>query len=55
MTNFNIKNLQKNKFIKKNYIHKEVNEMIIKAGKHIFSEKPLARSSIESASMLKLL
>lgn len=38
-----------------NNLHKEVNEMIIKAGKHIFSEKPLARSSSESASMLKLL
>ena len=38
-----------------NNLHKEVNEKIIKAGKHVFSEKPLARSSDESASMLKLL
>jgi len=38
-----------------NNLHMEVNEKIIKAGKHVFSEKPLARSSQESASMLKLL
>lgn len=38
-----------------NNLHKEINEKIIKAGKHVFSEKPLARSSEESASMLKLL
>ncbi len=38
-----------------NNMHKEVNEKIIKAGKHIFSEKPLARTSDESADMLKLL
>lgn len=38
-----------------NNLHKEINEKIIRAGKHIFSEKPLARSSDESASMLKLL
>ena len=38
-----------------NNLHMEVNEKIIKAGKHVFSEKPLARSSDESASMLKLL
>lgn len=38
-----------------NNLHMEVNEKIIKAGKHVFSEKPLARSSKESASMLELL
>lgn len=38
-----------------NNLHKEINEKIIKAGKHVFSEKPLARSSEESAAMLKLL
>ena len=35
-----------------NNLHLEINEKIIKAGKHIFSEKPLARSSQESARML---
>ncbi|MEN6314463.1 MAG: Gfo/Idh/MocA family oxidoreductase [Clostridiaceae bacterium] len=38
-----------------NNLHREVNEKIIRAGKHIFSEKPLARNSGESAHMLKLL
>ncbi|NJD04156.1 MAG: Gfo/Idh/MocA family oxidoreductase [Ruminiclostridium sp.] len=38
-----------------NNLHQEVNEKIIRAGKHVFSEKPLARSSAESASTLKLL
>lgn len=38
-----------------NFLHLEVNEKIIKAGKHIFSEKPLARFSSESAQMLELL
>lgn len=38
-----------------NNLHMEVNEKLIKAGKHVFSEKPLARSSEESAAMLKLL
>jgi len=38
-----------------NNLHKEVNEKIIKAGKHIFSEKPLARNSEESGHMLTLL
>ncbi|MFW5878152.1 MAG: Gfo/Idh/MocA family protein, partial [bacterium] len=31
-----------------NYLHKEINEKIIKANKHLFSEKPLARDSEES-------
>jgi predicted dehydrogenase len=38
-----------------NNLHKEVNEKVIRAGKHIFSEKPLAKSSDQSASMLRLL
>lgn len=38
-----------------NYLHMEVNRKIIQAGKHIFSEKPLAASSSESARMLELL
>lgn len=38
-----------------NNLHMEVNEKIIRAGKHVFSEKPLSRSSEESASMLELL
>ena len=32
-----------------NYLHKEINEKVIKAGKHIFSEKPLCKTSNESA------
>lgn len=38
-----------------NFLHKEINEKIIKAGKHIFSEKPLTRTAGESAEMLELL
>ena len=38
-----------------NFLHLELNEKIIKAGKHIFSEKPLARYSSESAKMIELL
>jgi len=38
-----------------NNLHLEINEKIIKAGKHVFSEKPLARNSEESARMLQLL
>lgn len=38
-----------------NYLHAEVNEKIIRAGKHIFSEKPLARTSEEAKKMLELL
>lgn len=38
-----------------NNLHMEINEKIIRAGKHVFSEKPLARSSGESTGMLKLL
>jgi len=38
-----------------NNLHLEVNEKIIRAGKHVFSEKPLSRTSDESARMLELL
>lgn len=38
-----------------NHLHMEINEKIIRAGKHVFSEKPLARSAAESAHMLELL
>lgn len=38
-----------------NHLHLEVNKKIIRAGKHVFSEKPLALTSEESQMMLKLL
>ncbi len=38
-----------------NHMHLSINEKIIKAGKHVLSEKPLARSAAESAQMLDLL
>lgn len=38
-----------------NNLHLEVNEKIIKAGKHVFSEKPLARNSEESGKLMALL
>lgn len=38
-----------------NNLHLEINEKIIKAGKHIFSEKPLGRTSDESCKMIELL
>lgn len=38
-----------------NSLHREINEKIIRAGKHIFSEKPLAMDSAETQSMLELL
>jgi predicted dehydrogenase len=38
-----------------NHLHLSINEKIIKAGKHILSEKPLARTAGESAQMLELL
>ncbi len=37
------------------HMHKEINEKIINSGKHVFSEKPLARNSEESAHMVELL
>lgn len=38
-----------------NNLHMEINEKIIKAGKHIFSEKPLAKTSEESEKILDML
>lgn len=38
-----------------NNLHLEVNEKIIRSGKHVFSEKPLARNSAESLRLLELL
>ncbi len=38
-----------------NHLHLEINEKIIRAGKHVFSEKPLARNAAESAKMVELL
>jgi len=38
-----------------NHLHLEINSKIIRAGKHIFSEKPLATSAAESAQMVELL
>lgn len=37
------------------HLHNEVNAKIIRAGKHVFSEKPLSRTSAESAQILALL
>ncbi len=38
-----------------NNLHFEINQKIIKAGKHILSEKPLAKNSDESGRMVELL
>lgn len=38
-----------------NNLHHEINEKVIRAGKHLLSEKPLARSSEESGALVKLL
>ncbi len=38
-----------------NFLHKEVNEKLIREGKHLFSEKPLARDSGESEILVNLL
>lgn len=38
-----------------NNLHFEINQKVIKAGKHLFSEKPLARSSAESGALVRLL
>ncbi len=37
-----------------NHLHLEVNSKIIRSGKHVFSEKPLARNSAESAQLVAL-
>src|SRR5512136_1317388 len=38
-----------------NDLHYEINAKVIKAGKHLLSEKPLARDSDESGKLVKLL
>lgn len=38
-----------------NNLHFEINKQIIEAGKHIFSEKPLARDAKESAKLVEIL
>jgi predicted dehydrogenase len=38
-----------------NHLHAEINEKIIKAGKHIFTEKPLTRTSKEAEKLIELL
>lgn len=38
-----------------NFLHTEINKKIIMAGKHVFSEKPLAMSHEESKELLSLL
>ncbi len=38
-----------------NFLHKEINERILKAGKHLFSEKPLARTSAETGELVAIL
>ena len=38
-----------------NYLHKEIHEKTIKAGKPIFSEKPLCKTAKESEGLLRLL
>jgi len=38
-----------------NHMHFSINGKIIRAGKHLFSEKPLGKTSAESAAMLRIL
>lgn len=38
-----------------NHLHLSINEKIIRAGKHVFSEKPLGKSAAESEKMMQLL
>lgn len=38
-----------------NHLHLEINEKAIRAGKHVFSEKPLGLSASESSKMVELL
>ena len=37
-----------------NFLHKEINEKIIRAGKHLLSEKPLTRTYEEAAELIAL-
>ena len=37
-----------------NYIHTEINKKILKAGKHLFTEKPLATSFAETRGLIEL-
>jgi len=38
-----------------NHLHADINEKVIRSGKHLFSEKPLARDSKESGRLLQVL
>ncbi|HBP38300.1 MAG TPA: dehydrogenase [Clostridiales bacterium] len=38
-----------------NFLHAKINEQVIQSGKHLLSEKPLARDSEESASLIRSL
>lgn len=38
-----------------NYLHAQINEQVIRSGKHLFSEKPLARNSAESGRLVQCL
>lgn len=38
-----------------NHLHEAINEAAIRAGKHVFSEKPLAKNAAESERLLRLL
>lgn len=37
-----------------NFLHKEINEKILRAGKHLFSEKPLTMNYAEAQELLKI-
>lgn len=38
-----------------NHLHARINEQVIRSGKHLFSEKPLARNSAESGHLVRCL
>ena len=38
-----------------NYLHRKINAKVLQAGKHIFSEKPLAKNSKETSELVSLL
>jgi predicted dehydrogenase len=38
-----------------NYLHRRINAKVLQAGKHIFSEKPLAKNTRETSELLSLL